>query len=274
MHKFVSFNHEIVSANNIKINALSSAGLYGIGVFTTIAIYNSKPFLWEKHWRRLNDNAQKLGIDISKFDEQKVRNSLSSIIKKNEVKNARCRLTFFDESSSMLWDTSDRDKTSLLIQTADQHKKVEELSVYISAVSINTRSPLNGIKSCNYLENILALQEAKKYDFDEGIRCNEKGEVVSFCMGNVFWLEFNDEKIYTPSLETGCLAGTTREFIIENFEVMEIEKDISEFLRNVETVLITSSGIGVAQLTDLDGRKINSDPHKLTKFIQSKLEKS
>ena len=36
--------------------------LYGSGVFTTIRIINGEPWLWEKHWRRLMNDAAKIGI--------------------------------------------------------------------------------------------------------------------------------------------------------------------------------------------------------------------
>ena len=218
MHKFASFNHLIFPADDIKINAISSASLYGKGVFTTLAIYKQKPFLWKKHWRRLNDNAEKLGIDLSKFDEQKVFNSLNELIEQNKVRNSRCRITLFDESSSKIWQSSDKNKTSLLIQTAASHKIKQNISITLSSFLINSKSPLAGVKSCNYLENILALEDAKKAGFDEAIRINERNEVVSGCLANIFWIELDKDKIFTPSLETGCLAGTTREFILEKIE--------------------------------------------------------
>ena len=61
MHKFVFFNQQLISNSDSKISAVSSAALYGKGVFTTVAIKDKKAFLWEKHWRRLNDNAEKIG---------------------------------------------------------------------------------------------------------------------------------------------------------------------------------------------------------------------
>lgn len=274
MHKFASFNHEVLSAKVININALSSASLYGKGVFTTLAIYNSKPFLWEKHWKRLNDNSQTLNIDLSEFTERKVHESLNQIIEKNDIKDARCRLTFFDESSSNIWQISSKNKTSLLIQTADLRENKEEISVYVSPYPVNSHSPLAGIKSCNYLENILALQEAKHYGSDEAIRYNEDNDVVSFCMANIFWLEYDDERLYTPSLETGCLAGTTRELILENFEILEVKRNINTLFRDAEAIFMTSSGAGIVQVADFDGSKLNTEPHKLTKFIQSEIERS
>lgn len=269
MHKFASFNHKILPTNHININAISSASLYGKGIFTTLTIYNSKPFLWEKHWRRLNDNAEKLGVDLSEFNEQKVYNSLENIIEKNNISNGRCRITFFDESSSKIWQTSKINKTSFLIQTANLRKIKQNISITISPFLINSTSPLAGIKSCNYLENILALEDAKKDGFDEAIRINERNEVVSGCLANIFWIDFDKDKLFTPSLETGCLAGTMREFILEKLRVIEIKKDINELLRDAEYIFLTSSGNNVIQVSNVINEiKFTDKLHELTRIIE------
>ncbi|MGI9054205.1 MAG: hypothetical protein ACR2F2_00235, partial [Pyrinomonadaceae bacterium] len=70
MHKFVFFNKQITLNSDSKIAAVSSAAIYGKGVFTTLAVKVRKVFLWEKHWRRLNDNALKIGVDLSSFSEE------------------------------------------------------------------------------------------------------------------------------------------------------------------------------------------------------------
>jgi 4-amino-4-deoxychorismate lyase len=98
------------------------------------------------------------------------------------------------------------------------------------------------VKSCNYLENILSLEDAKDRGFDEAIRLNEKGEIVSACLANLFWKK--DVAIFTPSLETGCLKGTTRGFILENFTVEERKAELIE-LEKADEIFLTSAGIGV-----------------------------
>jgi branched-subunit amino acid aminotransferase/4-amino-4-deoxychorismate lyase len=101
---------------------------------------------------------------------------------------------------------------------------------------------LANIKSCNYLENLLIFDEAKKRGFDEAIRLNEEGKIASATMANIFWV--NDEKIFTPSHKTGCLAGTMREFLLENFEIFEVEAELNEVIK-ADEIFLTSSGIGI-----------------------------
>lgn len=128
--------------------------------------------------------------------------------------------------------------------TADLREIKSELLLSLSPFSINSKSPLVNIKSCNYLENLLALEEAKQRGFDETIRLNEKGEIVSASMANIFWVK--KENIFTPSMETGCLAGTTREFLMDNFAVQEVKAGLNE-INQADEIFLTSTGIGICR---------------------------
>ena len=253
---FVSFNHRILAADDAKISALSSAALYGSGVFTSIAIYNRKPFQWEKHWQRLAENAEKLNIRLSaEISEETVRSSLSELIEQNNLIDGRARITFFDEAPSEIWTFETARRTSLLITTGDFRQNRDEFRLTLSPYRINSKSPLAGVKSCNCLENLLALEEAKSRRFDEAIRLNERGEMASASMANLFWV--SEETIYTPSLETGCLEGTTRALVIAlakeiGFEVYTTGEHFEE-LRLADEVFITSAGIGIGKVRSIDG---------------------
>jgi 4-amino-4-deoxychorismate lyase len=255
MHALASFNQKIFSPDEIKLSAISSAVFYGKGVFTTVAIYKGKPFLWEKHWRRLNENASKIGIDLLDLPKEKVENALTKIIAENEVENGRARITFFDEMANDLWAFETSRKTSLLITTADL-REPKNLELTVSPYRISSSSPLADIKSCNYLENILAFEEAKTRGFDEAVRLNERGEIASACMANLFWIK--GRRIFTPPLETGCMAGTTREFLRENYDIEE-KTAAWEELNNADEIFLTSAGIGMAKVGKFEERILQSE---------------
>lgn len=242
MHKFVFYNHKILPAENAFLSAASSAALYGRGIFTTVSVHDFVPFLWEKHWRRLTGNARKIKVDLAGFSEESVKKSLSKIIEKNDLARGRARLTFFDESPTSVWQTNQKNRTNLLIQTAEFRPAPEKFRLTVSPFRINSMSPLAGVKSCNYLENILALDNVKVKGFDEAVRLNEKDEIVSACLANIFWKK--NDAIYTPALETGCLEGTTRSFVLENFTVEERTSSLTE-LHEADEIFLTSAGIGI-----------------------------
>lgn len=238
--------------------------LYGKGVFTTAALRGSEPFLWEKHWRRLIDNAGKLGIDFSGHTEPSVLNAVSEQASRNGFVNGRVRISFVDESPGGLWSAGGGKKTSLSILFAERRTIPAAFRLTTSTHRVNTTSPLAGIKSCNYLEPLMSLQDAKDHGFHEAIRLNERGEVASACVANVFWLL--GERLFTPSLKTGCLAGTTREFILENLKCEEIEAGI-EILNEADEIFLTSAGIGVVQAAEFDGKKLRRAHHPISKVL-------
>lgn len=270
MHDLVLLGNKIVAASEAKIPAISNLNFYGKGVFSTIAIYDSAPFLFDKHWSRLSSNAAKLGLDLSGFEEEKLFVSLSALIECNRVLDGKCRITFFDESVSPIWNGADggQRKVSLLIQTADLGAKRHHISLTFSPFPVNSLSPLAGVKSCNYLENILALESALANGFDEAVRINERGFVTSACMANIFWIK--DGKLFTPSLKTGCLAGTTREFILETREVLEVEEGAG-FMSGADHIFLTSAGIGITQIGNFEDREFSRDLHEITQIIENAL---
>jgi branched-subunit amino acid aminotransferase/4-amino-4-deoxychorismate lyase len=264
MHESVFFNSGLQPASDSKIRGLSSGCLYGKGVFTTLAIYDGVPFLWDKHWRRLEENASRLRIDLTEFSEAATRGALEELIAANAAGSARARITFLDESAGELWHHRSDARTSLLIMTADLKPRAENFSLTTSPYLISSASPLSGVKSCNYLDKILALDEAKQRMFDEAIQLNERGEIVSACMANVFWLK--NSRLFTASLKTGCLGGTTREFVLENSDCDEVEVGVEE-LRSADEIFLTSAGLAIVQVSEFEGRKLERHTHPITQLL-------
>jgi len=241
----------------------SLAELYGKGIFTTVAIHDGQPFLWEKHWRRLEANAAVLDIDLSEHSESSTLDSLFTAISKN-LQTGRARITFADETPSRIWSAEGEQKTGLSIIVAECRSIPDNFKLTISPHRINTTSPLAGVKSCNYLDHLLAYEEASKRGFHEAVRLNERGEIASACMANVFCEK--DGNLYTPSLKTGCLAGTTREFALENLACEEVETGI-EALESADRIFLTSAGIGVLSVAEFQGRLLDTSGHPLLQLL-------
>jgi branched-chain amino acid aminotransferase len=263
MDRLVSLDSDPVPAADARISAVSSAAFYAKGVFTTIRIFEGQPFLFEKHRERLRRDAGRIGINISHVSDEGLRKALFEILEKNGRTDGRARITIFDEAPGGPWYSGEKSMASILITTADRHP-IDPLKVSVSPYIANSRSPLVGVKSCNYLESLMALDEAKERGFDDAIRLNERGEVVSTCMASVFWL--NGGQLYTSSLKTGCLAGTTREFVLENLECEETEAGIGD-LRESDEVFLTSAGIGVVQVAEFEGRKLLRGGHPIMNVL-------
>ncbi|MFN2532946.1 MAG: aminotransferase class IV [Pyrinomonadaceae bacterium] len=264
----------MVEATKARVAPVSSAMLYGRGVFTTVAIYRGEPFLWPNHWQRLENDAAKLSLDLTGFNETSVLEPLRKLIAVNRVSNGRARVILLARSGRDIWKakaTGSR-QTDLLIMTGEPHKLAQAgLSLAISPFRSNTRSPLAGIKSLNYLEHVMSWEEARNRDFDEAIVVNERGEIVSATMANIFWSKGGT--IHTPGLSTGVLAGITRGCIVDiaakHFvPLVEGAYDISD-LTEAEEIFLTSSGLGVAPVTTFDFRRYAVESESVVTTIRN-----
>lgn len=252
-------------AEAAKLDACSSAAFYGKSVFTTIAIHNKKLFLYEKHWDRLAGSAKKLRIDISAFNKESLLERLNELISVNEDEEGLARITFFDGSLEGPWQRNAGDgQAHLLITTRASGRAAKETRLALSPYTLNSRSPLTGIKSGNYLENLIALNEAKSLGYDEAMRINERGEVTGCCMSNVFWIK--NGEMFTPSLSTGCLPGTTREFILESLTCTETV-ETPEGLKNIDGMFLTSAGLGVARVAMFGEREFEVADHEIMNLL-------
>lgn len=260
MKEFVSINGRMLPPDKAEISAVSSAALYGKGVFTTVAVFDGQPFLWDKHWRRLQDDAARLRLDISRVSEAAIFRSLEELGERNALKYGRARVTIFDGSTREIWPFETGRETSVLITTAEFRERPEKYRVTVSPYRINSRSPLAGVKSCNYLENLLSWNEARGRGFNEAVRLNERGEVASACIANIFWER--DGRLYTPSLQTGCLRGTTRDHILSSLLCSEAEIGL-DHLATANSIFLTSAGIGVVAVSDLDERALPKTEHPI-----------
>ena len=277
MHPVISLNRTMVEATKARLAAVTSATLYGRGVFTTLAVYDAKPFLWSKHWQRLSAHAAKLDIDYTGCTEKNVGDALRKLIAVNQVKEGRARVIMLARSGRDFWKMKSpgTEKTDLLIMTGEPQKvSANGLSLAVSPYRVNTVSPLAGIKSLNYLDHVLSWEEAQSRDFDEAVVLNERGEIVSATTANLFWAK--DGTIHTPTLSTGALAGITRECVIEiaNKHFIPLLEGIYEMtdLTDADEIFLTSSSIGVAPVTTFDFRRYAVEVGSLTSIIRRGLQ--
>ena len=263
----------MLEATKARVAPVSSAMLYGRGVFTTLAIYDSKPFCWPNHWERLSAHAEKLDIDLSGCTQKTVGEALRKLIAVNNVQNGRARVIFLARSGRESWRTKSAGtkKTDLLIMTGDIHPVPRYgLSLAVSPYRINTSSPLSGIKTLNYLDRILSREEARGRDFDEAVVLNERGEIVSATTANIFWV--NNGTVHTPNLSTGIIAGVTRANVMEIAarQFIPVVEGVYEMpdLTDADEIFLTSSVVGVAPVTTFDFRRYSIEGGSVAGIIR------
>ena len=109
-------------------------------------------------------------------------------------------------------------------------------------------------KTLSYLNRIQAKREGGPAD-QERVMLNEKGEMASASMANLFWLR--DGKLKTPARECGCRAGTVRRWVLERSgQRVEEGKWKLEELDGAEEIFLTNARIGIKPVRAWRGKKL------------------
>jgi len=272
MSEIVYLNGSLMPRSQASISVLDYGFLYGFGLFETMRAYGGQVFLLDRHLSRLARSAEILGMPIGVAD---LKEAVMATIQANQLSEARIRITISIGEGGIAPDPNTCNKPTVLILAGHYQPYPEQVyqkgfRAVISSIRRNSQSPLSRLKSANYLESILARQEARAAGVDEALCLNEKGLLAEASMSNIFLI--TDGILRTPGQGSGILPGITREVVLElawRLGINALEQDIRlDELFHAQEAFLTNSLIEVMPLTEIDGKPIGSGrPGSLTKKL-------
>ena len=120
---------------------------------------------------------------------------------------------------------------------------------------------LGSIKHLNRLENVLARQEWLDNEYDEGLMCDEFGNVVEGIMSNIFI--YKGKKIITPRIHDAGVKGIMRNWVLAQDDTWEIEEIDGMTVNDVMTaneVFMCNSLIGLWPVREFNGTHYEVGP--------------
>ena len=117
----------------------------------------------------------------------------------------------------------------------------------------NERGAMAGVKTTSYAENVLALDIARERGASEAIFADTRGRVSEGTGSNIFWSD--GERLHTPPLDTGCLAGVTRALLLEQLDIAETHLPVKDLPGVPEAFLASSTRI-VQSIARIDGTEL------------------
>ena len=141
----------------------------------------------------------------------------------------------------------------------------------------NERGAMAGVKTTSYAENVLALHYARERAATEAIFADTQGRVSEGTGSNIFWSD--GERLHTPPLDTGCLAGVTRQLIMERVDVTETHLPVQDLLQVPEAFLASSTRnvqsiarINDAELRVVDGPLTRAAAEAVAKLLATDID--
>jgi branched-chain amino acid aminotransferase len=239
----------VVPEDEALISTLDHGVTVGDGVFETLKVTNQGAFALTRHLRRLERSCDHMGLTMP--DPDHIRSAVREVLTVNAPvlgALARLRITITSGVGPLGSERSASDVT-VIIATSPQKPWPSHATLVTVPWTRNERSAITSVKSTSYAENVVALRYAHEHGASEGIFLNTVGSVCEGTGSNVFWV--CDGQLFTPALSTGCLAGITRELVLEWFDVNEVDAPLSDVCE-ADEVFITSSTRDVQPVSTWD----------------------
>lgn len=263
------YDGELVPWRNATTHVLTHTLHYGMGVFEGVRAYNTPQgtaiFRLQAHTDRLFDSAHIMGMKIP-YSKDEINEATRAAVRENNLESAYIRPMVFYGSEAMGLRASGL-KTQVIVaawswgaymgdEALQVGIKVRTSSFTRHHVNISmTRAKANG----NYINSMLALQEAVSGGADEAMLLDPEGYVAEGSGENIFLVK--NGVIYTPEV-TSCLNGITRNTILTlaaEHGIDVVEKRIArDEVYIADEAFFTGTAAEVTPIREVDGRQIGA----------------
>jgi branched-chain amino acid aminotransferase len=253
MDALVFHNDRIIPLGEVHLSPGQVGLLMGWGVFTTLRIYRGVPFAFERHWARMTRDAERLEVAMP-YAMDHVAGSIRELAAANSRPEGMARVSFVKNQGGLWSQAEDLGPTDLLIFTRELVPWPAAQRLTLQPMGIFSGGRYAGAKMLSWVPHAAVLARAHEAGYDDALLLNEKGNLSECTSANIFLVRGG--RVLTPPLSSGCLAGITREILLEiapqvGIEIREQELTAQD-LTTAEEVFISSTTREVAAIDRID----------------------
>ena len=268
LSKYIWFDGKLIPLDKAKIPVTTHAIHYGTSIFEGIRAYwNSKNlyvFRLNDHVKRFRNSGKFYNITLN-FSDRQIEKAVIDLCKKNKIKKScYIRPFYFVGQYGINLHVTKKAPTHTAIFSfpfGDLFNK-NGISATISKwrkfsdISTPTQAKMGG----NYLNSILATQDAKEKGFDEAILLDQSGNVSEAPGENIFLVKNN--QLITPSLSSSALDGITRRSIITLAKDMKLKVKIQKVskkeLKAADEIFLSGTAAEITPIIKIDKKTVGN----------------
>ncbi|WP_281700560.1 aminotransferase class IV [Acetobacter malorum] len=257
----VWLNGHLCAAEQAHVSLADRGLTLGDGLFETLRVQNGRVCHLDLHMQRLQDGGAVLGLAVPKA--AMVAQAAQALLQATKFQNGSARLTVTRGVAPRgLLPPQQGEPTVFMTVTAGEAKASSVSLMTSQTIRRDEQSPLNCLKSLNYLPNILARQEAARAGCDEALLLNVRGRVAETTISTVVIQE--GDAFFTPSVGEGALPGVARAVLLQAGLLREEPLSLARLKAADGLYLINS--LSVRQVTAFDGASVRQCPAGLSRL--------
>lgn len=253
---------EVVDGQSARISVFDHGLLYGDGIFEGMRVAGGRVFRQKDHLRRLDVSAKAVGLQLP--DDVDLAQVIDQTVHAFGKSDAYIRLIVTRGEGPLSVDPTKCERARVICIVGEVSLyPPEKLTAGVDLVTVSLRRPRPDVleprvKSLNYLNNALAILEARRAGADEALLLNEAGAVAEASGANVFTVL--DGAVATPPASDGALEGITRRTLLEICAADGIPAEERRLTRidllGADEVFLAGTGARVIPVRTLDGATI------------------
>ena len=281
LSKFVWFDGKFVSVDKAKVPVTTHAIHYGTSVFEGIRAYwnsnNLYMFRLDEHIKRFRNSGKFYSMSLNFSDEQ-IKKALISLCKKNKMKKScYLRLFYFIGQYGINLHVTKKAPTHVAIFMFPFGDLFSKNGITAGVTSwrkfSDASTPTQAKMGGNYLNSIIATNEAKKKGFDEAILLDLSGNVSEAPGENIFIVK--NEELITPPISSSALKGITRDTIIKIAKDLRYKASIKNIRKNqlysADEIFLCGTAAEITPIIKIDRKKVaNGKVGRITKEFMDK----
>jgi len=250
----VWLNGRMVDPGEPHLRADDHGVIVGDGVFETLLVVRGDEevaaFAVQRHLDRLRRSARALRFECPHGDEE-LRAAITQCL---EVAPSAgiVRITATSGGGPLGSGRSGAPPSTIVIAGNRPPDYPPGTAVAVVPFVRNERGGMAGVKTTSYAENVLALDVARERGASEAVFADTRGRVSEGTGSNIFWSD--GERLHTPPLDTGCLAGVTRALLLEQLDIAETHLPVEDLPGVPEAFLASSTRVvqSIARIDDTE----------------------
>ncbi len=237
--------------------------LFGDSVYEVIRVHDGTPLFWDEHWSRLSRSAAGLMMALD-VDEHVIARRIHETVTAADHGDSYVRVVVtrgVGDAPNIDLAYANSPQTWVILVRPLELAAGKPVHLRIVERVRNDRRALDpAVKSGNYLNNVLALAEARSQGATDCVMLNTDGAVTEASTANLFALR--QGAWCTPPLGAGILAGITRRAILdllaEDGQRVCEHPLTREDLMAADELFLCSTLRDISPVSHLDGRPMNS----------------
>jgi len=259
-------NGDFVPAGEASVSIFDHGFLYGDGVFEGLRVFDGALFRPRDHIARLGRSARALAMEVPLAPEE-LLSAVVETIRRCGLSDAHVRILLTRGYGTPGLDPARCERPTLIVAAYPfpPHLGTQPLKLVISSVVRKAPRSLGAhIKSLNYLDAVVAYQQAKAAGANDAIMLDHLGAVAETTGANLFAVF--DGTLVTPTTRA-ALPGITRRTLLELAAEQGVPAEVRDIwpmdLYAADAAFVSGSGASIVPVGEIDGRPLGSAGHPL-----------